>query len=91
MNAWKKVPDNTKRSIVCFRSYLRTKDNSALSLASHNLLTTEGVLAVFVVSKNVWIRNDWGPVKVDFIKRNLQCLEKTLSEQFNIPSYWLRR
>ena len=87
MIAWKKekVPDNLKRSMVWFRSDLRTKDNSALSLATHNSLTTEVVLAVFVVSKNDWIRHDWGPVKVDFIRRNLKCLENKLSEQFNIP------
>lgn len=73
------------RSMVWFRSDLRTRDNSALSLATHSPLSTDGVLAVFIVSKNDWIRHDWGPVKVDFIRRNLKCLEKTLEEQFNIP------
>lgn len=92
MTAWKKVPSSVasvvnvvNRSIVWFRSDLRTKDNPALSLATHSPLSSEGVLAVFVISKNDWIRHDWGPVKVDFIKRNLKCLEKTLSEQYNIP------
>lgn len=90
-NAWKKesvapvavVKNN--RSLVWFRSDLRTMDNPALSLATSHSWTHDGVLAVFVISKNDWIRHDWGPVKVDFIRRNLKCLEKTLSEKYDIP------
>jgi deoxyribodipyrimidine photo-lyase len=90
MNVWKmkSAPAPAvlvNRSIVWFRSDLRAMDNKALSLATHSPLSSNGVLAVFIISKNDWIRHDWGPVKVDFIKRNLQCLENTLFEKFNIP------
>lgn len=91
-NAWKKesvtpVATTVKknRSLVWFRSDLRTMDNPALSLATQHSWTPDGVLAVFIISRNDWIRHDWGPVKIDFIRRNLKCLEKSLSEKYNIP------
>ena len=98
MSAWKKLQplplsvavgggaslQNSKKiSMIWFRSDLRLKDNAALSQATH--FGSESALAVFIVSKNDWIRHDWGPVKVDFIKRNLKSLEISLSQTLNIP------
>jgi len=88
MNAWKTLqpaaPTSKPKSVslVWFRSDLRLKDNAALSQATYS--REEGVLAVFVVSKNDWIRHDWGAVKVDFIKRNLKALEVSLSKCLNV-------
>lgn len=72
------------RSLVWLRSDLRIKDNRALSQALSFTGTPDGVLAVYIVSKNEWLRHDWGAVKVDFIKRNLKNLQKNFQEQFNI-------
>lgn len=92
-NAWKKEPSvpaatisavKKNRSLVWFRSDLRILDNPALSMATSHSWTPDGVLAVFIISKNDWIRHDWGPVKIDFIRRNLKLLEKNLSEKLNI-------
>ena len=77
--------DKKHRSLVWFRSDLRIKDNRALSQALSYNVTSDGVLAVYVISKNEWLRHDWGAVKVDFIKRNLKVLQKTLQEEFNVP------
>lgn len=74
---------NSTVSLVWFRSDLRSEDNSALSQATHS--REESVVAIFVVSKNDWIRHDWGEVKVDFIKRNLKVLKERLLQSFNIP------
>lgn len=77
--------DKKHRSLVWFRSDLRLKDNRALSQALSYAGTPDGVLAVYIVSKTEWLRHDWGAVKVDFIKRNLQILQTNLQEQFNVP------
>lgn len=73
------------RSLVWFRSDLRCKDNRALSQALSYTGTPDGVLAVYIVSKDEWIRHDWGAVKVDFIRRNLKVLQESLEKQFNLP------
>lgn len=94
-NAWVKEPSSislvenlkkkSNRSLVWFRSDLRTKDNQALSQATNYNWTPDGVIGVFIVSKVDWIRHDWGPVRVDFIKRNLQSLTRTLATEYNVP------
>lgn len=68
-----------------FRSDLRPRDNFALKCASNDRNSSDGLVGIYIISKEDWLRHDWGPVKVDFIKRNLKCLEKSLSEEFNIP------
>lgn len=73
------------RSLVWFRSDLRTKDNRALSQALSYAGTPDGVSAVYIVSSADWIRHDWGPVKVDFIKRNLLKLQESLRVDLNVP------
>ena len=73
------------RSLVWFRSDLRTKDNRALSQATSYAGTPDGVVSIYIVSKNEWKRHDWGAVKAEFIKRNLIELSKNLLENFNIP------
>lgn len=77
--------DRKHRSLVWFRSDLRLKDNRALSQALSFSGTADGVVAVYIISKNDWVRHDWGAVKVDFIRRNLNLLQKQLKEQLNVP------
>lgn len=81
----KSKSDRKHRSLVWLRSDLRCKDNRALSQALSYTGTADGVIAVYIVSKDDWIRHDWGAVKVDFIKRNLKLLQAQLAEEFNVP------
>ena len=64
------------RALVWFRADLRTRDNTALSAAC--VAASKGVLAVFTVCPRQWQEHDWGDMKVDFLRRNLQELRKGL-------------
>jgi deoxyribodipyrimidine photo-lyase len=70
------------RTLVWFRSDLRTDDNTALSAATQ--LATRGVIALYVISPGDWHRHDTAPVRVDFILRNLRALSEEL-QRLNIP------
>lgn len=70
------------RSLIWFRSDLRTKDNPALIEACRK--GDEGVVAVFLPAFTQWAEHDWGPNKVDFILRQLPPLRDALAEM-NIP------
>jgi deoxyribodipyrimidine photo-lyase len=70
------------RSLVWFRSDLRTRDNTALSAATRE--GGSGVVAVFVVSPGEWREHDVAAVKVDFTLRTLRELSVALAS-LNIP------
>jgi len=73
------------KSLVWLRSDLRTEDNPALAQASSFSGTSDGVTALFVVSPCDWQRHDWGPVRVDFVRRNLKDLACQLWAKYSIP------
>jgi deoxyribodipyrimidine photo-lyase len=70
------------RSLVWFRSDLRTDDNPALNAAVE--AGEEGVAALFLVCRDQWLDHDWGPSKVDFVLRSVTALEQSLDE-LNVP------
>jgi len=70
------------RSLVWFRSDLRTRDNTALSHACAR--SDDGVIAVFAICPKQWAAHDWGSMKVDFVLRNVRALEESLAA-LNIP------
>ena len=70
------------RSLVWFRRDLRTSDNPALHHAAQN--SSEGTVALFVVTPQQWLQHDDAPAKVSFWLRNLQTLSESLAS-LNIP------
>ncbi len=70
------------RTLVWFRSDLRSRDNSALHHAAQE--STRGVVGLFVFCPDQCREHDWAPVKVDFILRTLHCLRAELHKR-NIP------
>ncbi|MCA9306334.1 MAG: deoxyribodipyrimidine photo-lyase [Phycisphaerales bacterium] len=70
------------KSLVWFRSDLRTDDNPALREACS--VSDDGVIAVFVVCPEQWKRHDWADIRVAFLLRNLRALSDALSG-LNIP------
>jgi len=71
------------RSIVWFRSDLRTHDHRALAAASSAAGNT-GVIGVFLLAPAQWKQHDWGGTKVRFILRTLRELSAALAK-LNIP------
>jgi deoxyribodipyrimidine photo-lyase len=69
--------------LLWFRNDLRIDDNPAL----HYFLNLPDSLfprkAIFFLSDKQWIKHDWSPIKIDFIKRHAYSLVEQLS-QFNI-------
>jgi deoxyribodipyrimidine photo-lyase len=70
------------RTLVWFRSDLRTIDNAALSLATRQ--STRGVVGVFIISPSEWRAHDVAPVKLDLMLRSLAVLRTSL-EKLRIP------
>ncbi|MEM8757333.1 MAG: deoxyribodipyrimidine photo-lyase [Planctomycetota bacterium] len=70
------------RTLVWFRSDLRVAENDALYYARSK--ADAGVVAVFTICPEQWREHDWGTMKVDFIRRSLIELQKSLAE-LNIP------
>lgn len=70
------------RAMMWFRSDLRISDNTAL----HNACkaASEGVVAVFALCPRQWSDHGWGPMKVDFVLRNIRILSRALGK-INIP------
>ncbi|HEX2836815.1 MAG TPA: deoxyribodipyrimidine photo-lyase [Phycisphaerales bacterium] len=75
------------RSLVWFRSDLRTVDNTALYRAcklSGGDSKGAGVIGLFVVSPAEWKAHAYAPAKVDLILRTLRELSRSLAA-INIP------
>jgi len=68
------------KSLMWFRSDLRTADNTALAAAGR----AGAVVAVYVVTPGQWREHDWAAVKVDFHVRTLARLSRDLAA-LNIP------
>ena len=68
------------RSLMWFRSDLRIHDNEALYKATQNQQT----IALFIVSHKEWEKHHEAKLKLAFMWRNLQALQKSL-ESKNIP------
>lgn len=66
------------RTLVWYRSDLRTADHPALHHAVE--AADEGVVAVFMACPDQWREHDWGDVKVDYLRRNLDSLQKRLDD-----------
>lgn len=73
-------PD-TYKHLVWFRNDLRIYDNPALFRAAE---AQEGVLAVYVICREMLVKHVVAPVRVDFIRRHLLQLNAHLAE-LNIP------
>lgn len=77
------------RSLMWFRSDLRIHDNEALYKATQN----QQAIALFIVSHKEWEKHHDAKLKLAFMWRNLQILQKSL-ESKNIPlkimevEYW---
>ncbi len=69
------------KTLVWFRTDLRTHDNTALSEAC--AASDKGVVGLFIVSPDEWRRHDWAPVKVDLVLRTATELSRRL-ESLNI-------
>ena len=76
------------RALMWFRADLRTRDNTALSAAC--TAASKGVLAVFTICPKQWREHDWGNMKVDFLRRNLESLKDDL-ESRNIALKIIKR
>jgi Deoxyribodipyrimidine photolyase len=63
-------------NLCWFRSDLRTHDNLALNAA----LAEGPVVALYIATPEQWQRHDDAPIKLDFWRRNLLTLEKSLKE-----------
>jgi deoxyribodipyrimidine photo-lyase len=70
------------RTLMWFRSDLRTQDNAALTFATK--ASTRGVAAVFVISPGEWRTHDVAAVKLDLMLRSLVVLRASL-EKLHIP------
>ena len=80
------------RTLIWFRSDLRTTDNTALAAAAKQAKDTasddnehQGVLAVFTICPDQWAKeHDWATIKSDFILRTLRTLAEDL-QSLGIP------
>ncbi|MCE7972986.1 MAG: deoxyribodipyrimidine photo-lyase [Leptolyngbya sp. PLA1] len=70
------------RTLVWFRSDLRTLDNPALHAACAE--SDRGVVGLFVVSPGEWRAHDLAPVRVDLMLRTLRELSASLA-RLNVP------
>lgn len=69
-------------SLLWFREDLRTHDNTALYQLSQQ--TTEGIIAVFLITPSEWQQHNIANCRIDFILRNLHLLSDDLNH-LNIP------
>jgi deoxyribodipyrimidine photo-lyase len=72
------------RSMVWFRSDLRTADHAALHHASKATGGTAGVVGLFIICPDQWRGHDYAPVRVDLIVRTLLELSADLA-RLHIP------
>jgi deoxyribodipyrimidine photo-lyase len=75
-----------KHQLVWFRNDLRVTDNPALFRAIEN---GSPVIAIYIATPEQWLRHDDAAIKIDFWRRNLRCLQKTLN-QLNIDLYFFQ-
>ena len=66
------------KSLIWFRSDLRTDDNPALTEAIRR--ADSGTVGIFILTPEQWREHDWGGPKVDFLLRNLESLSRTLAK-----------
>lgn len=66
------------KSLIWFRSDLRTDDNPALTEAVRR--ADSGIVGIFLLTPEQWREHDWGGPKVDFLLRNLESLSRTLAK-----------
>jgi deoxyribodipyrimidine photo-lyase len=70
------------RTLIWFRNDLRIDDQPALFEAVK--AGVDGVLAVYVLTPETWGYHEAAAVKIEFILRNLRCLQEALAA-LNIP------
>ncbi|MDC1436678.1 DNA photolyase family protein [Gammaproteobacteria bacterium] len=68
-----------------FRNDLRIEDNTALIQAINQGPT----VAIYVATPEQWTAHDDAPIKIDFWRRNLQELKKSL-QKLNVPLYFFQ-
>lgn len=82
------TPQGGMRSMVWFRTDLRTRDHAALAHACaaqvEKGVSPGGVVGLFVISPGEWRAHDWACVKVEFVLRTLRELSAALA-RLNIP------
>lgn len=66
-----------KNQLVWFRNDLRVTDNPALY---HACQQGQPVIAVYIATPTQWREHDDAPIKIDFWRRNLVCLQLALSK-----------
>jgi len=76
------------RALVWFRGDLRTIDNPALAAAC--AAASRGVLAAFTICPEQWREHDWGPKRVNLLRRTLAELSNALAQR-NIALRLLER
>jgi deoxyribodipyrimidine photo-lyase len=69
-----------KLQVCWFRSDLRVDDNTALSRSLEKGTT----LGIYIATPKQWAKHDDAAIKIDFWRRNLECLELALVA-LNIP------
>lgn len=74
------------RTLVWYRSDLRTADHAPLSAAC---AAADEVLAVYIATPSQWAKHDWGRMKADFVLRGVAALSERLANM-NIPLIYLR-
>lgn len=78
------------RQLVWFRNDFRASDNPALF---HANTTNNPIIAVYIATPEQWLEHDDAANKIDFWRRNLQCLQRSLAELnitlhfFQVASY----
>lgn len=72
--------------LVWFRNDLRINDNPALFYACQS---AQAVIAIYIATPQQWFQHDDAAVKIDFWRRNLITLEKSLAE-LNIELQFFR-
>ena len=70
------------RGLVWFKKDLRIGDNSALFQASKEC--SEGIIAIYLIDRNMWKKNDVSEIQIQFILQGLSALKNDLAE-LNIP------
>jgi len=70
------------RGLVWFREDLRTEDNTALSAAARKC--TDGLIALYIIDSEAWIKHHMAPARIQFILKGLTCLREDL-ENLHIP------
>lgn len=70
------------RCLMWFREDLRVSDNMALHYACAS--ANDGVIAIFLITPDIWQRHDVAACKIEFMLRGLHELQTELA-QLNIP------